>query len=67
MENHLNKVYVNAFTSKADDWIVKLIFETPSRQEALYLEKFVKKMKSKKFIERMIETPTILKNILERK
>ena len=38
-----------------------------SKDEALYLEKLIKKMKSKKFIEKVINNTKILDNILEKR
>jgi putative endonuclease len=38
-------------------------FECIDRSEALFLERFIKKMKSKIFIEKIIQNPEILKDI----
>tara|TARA_R100001369_G_C3287289_1_gene163226 strand:+ start:116 stop:253 length:138 start_codon:yes stop_codon:yes gene_type:complete len=41
--------------------------ETLSKEDAIFLEKFIKRMKSKKFIRKIVDNPGILKDILEKK
>jgi putative endonuclease len=48
-----------------EDWIIKLEFKTRTRDEAIFLERFIKKMKSKKFIEKIISKPAIFTEILK--
>ncbi|PQJ75989.1 GIY-YIG nuclease family protein [Polaribacter gangjinensis] len=55
-----------AFTKIANDWEVKVIFECNNKNEALFIEKFIKKMKSRSFILKIIETPKILSEILSK-
>lgn len=64
---HNNHTYKKSFTKTATDWEVILTFECSNRSEALYLESFIKKMKSKVFIEKIISNPDILKDILSKK
>jgi putative endonuclease len=64
---HNEHLYSNSFTKIADDWELVLSFECIDRVEALYLEKFIKRMKSKVFIEKIITTPQILSEILSKK
>ncbi|MEG9327892.1 GIY-YIG nuclease family protein [Salinimicrobium catena] len=64
---HNSHKLVKAFTKAASDWELKLIFKTNTKEESLYLERFVKKMKSRKFIEKVIEDPEILNDILKYK
>ena len=64
---HNNQVFNNSFSKIANDWILKLIFEQLEKSNILFLEKFVKRMKSRKFIEKLIEEPQILTSILSRK
>jgi len=54
------------YTKGAQDWIVKLKFPTKSRNEAILLERFIKKMKSKNFIKKVISESFILTEILEK-
>ena len=64
---HNHHHFRNAFTNIADDWSLVLEFECLSREEALYLERFIKRMKSKKFTKKVVEKPSILTDILSKK
>jgi putative endonuclease len=64
---HHQHVFKNAFTTSAEDWQLKLSFECESKKEAFCLEQFIKRMKSRVFIEKIISNPTILKEILNKK
>ena len=35
-----------------------------NKEDALYLEKYIKRMKSRKFVQKIIDTPKILEDIL---
>ena len=59
--------FKNSFTKSASDWKIVLKKECKNRNKSLYLEKFVKRMKSKEFIEKVIITPEILDDILNKK
>ncbi len=61
---HLNKAFSKSFTSKSNDWEIVLEYETQTKEESLFLERFIKRMKSKKFIEKVIMYPNILDDIL---
>ena len=43
------------FTSKHRPWELKTLFTVESRSVAMTLEKFIKKQKSRKFIERLVD------------
>ena len=43
------------FSSKHKPWTLKAVFETPSKAEAISIEKFIKKQKSKKLISKLID------------
>ena len=64
---HNQYKYANSFSKIANDWTLALAFECNDRSEALFLERFVKKMKSKIFIEKIIRNPEILSDILSKK
>jgi putative endonuclease len=64
---HNQHEYSNAFSKIANDWTLALAFECNDRNEALFLERFLKKMKSKMFIEKIIQNPEILSDILSKK
>ena len=67
LDLHKNHHFKNAFTNAAEDWSIKLTFQTDSKENAVYLESFIKRMKSKKFIENVIAKPDILLDILRKK
>ncbi|PTX41678.1 putative endonuclease [Christiangramia gaetbulicola] len=67
LDLHNKHHFKNAFTNAADDWTIKLTFNTDSKENALYLESFIKRMKSKTFIEKVINNPSILNQILEKR
>ncbi|NNC70382.1 MAG: GIY-YIG nuclease family protein [Flavobacteriaceae bacterium] len=67
LELHNTRHFKANFTKAASDWKLTLTFECKSKEDDLYLEKFTKKMKSRKFIEKIIENQTILKDILSKK
>ena len=58
--------YEGSFTKIASDWQVVLIFECVSRNQAISLEKFIKKMKSKIFIKKIVSNPDILTEIISK-
>ncbi len=58
--------FTKSFTKSATDWETKLSFECRDKQNAFFLEKFIKRMKSRKFIEKIIDNPLILKDILDK-
>lgn len=64
---HNNHSYQNSFTKTTDDWELIMVFECIDRSESLYLESFIKRMKSKVFIEKIIANPEILKDILSKR
>ncbi len=64
LQQHNQHYFKRNFTKSTDDWILKLSYKCKSKKEALFLEKFIKRMKSKIFIEKIIGNPEILKNIL---
>ncbi|SEP75637.1 GIY-YIG nuclease family protein [Flavobacterium urocaniciphilum] len=64
---HNTHEFKGSFTKIASDWEIKLSFENEQKSNILYLEKFIKKMKSKVFIQKIIENPEILNDILSKK
>jgi len=45
---------ISTFTSKANDWIIKYKKAFNNRADAMQFEKYIKKMKSRKYIEALI-------------
>ena len=64
LNQHNTHYFKKNFTKAANDWVLKLKFETSAKEDAVFLERFIKKMKSKKFIEKVIAEPSILTGIL---
>jgi putative endonuclease len=62
--SHNHHSYKNSFSKIANDWTLVLSFTCENRTDALFLERFIKKMKSKVFIEKVIQNPEILTDIL---
>lgn len=67
LESHNNHAFKNAYTKAANDWKAKLNFKCDNRENAIFLERFIKRMKSRKFIKKIIENPQILNDILSKK
>jgi putative endonuclease len=63
---HNNHSYGGSFTKIAEDWEVVLSFECSSKSQSLLLEKFIKRMKSKIFIQKIVENPKILDQIISK-
>jgi putative endonuclease len=64
---HNQHTYSDSFTKIANDWELVLLFNCSNREEAAFLEKFIKKMKSRIFIEKIINNASILEDILSKR
>ena len=62
---HNNHNYKGSFTKIASDWEIVLDYECLTKNDALFLETFIKRMKSKKIILKIIENNEILKDVLD--
>ena len=60
---HNSGLYNNSFTSKGIPWDLRLSFECDSSEAAYDLERFLKKMKSRIFLEKVIVDSGILVDI----
>jgi len=61
LEQHLEKIYNNkAFTAKANDWKIFLAIKCSKKTQAFAIEKHIKRMKSKKYIENLNTYPEII-------
>ncbi|MCV9929360.1 GIY-YIG nuclease family protein [Flavobacterium sp. LS1R49] len=67
ISKHQKHFYSNSFTKVADDWKIVLTFNCVDKKEAIYLEQFIKRMKSKVFNNKIIADPSILKDILSKR
>jgi putative endonuclease len=61
LNQHFSGFYKGSYTSQTNDWEKKLVIEFSNINQARKAEIFIKKMKSRKFIERLIEDSIWLK------
>ncbi|HZW63087.1 MAG TPA: GIY-YIG nuclease family protein [Flavobacteriaceae bacterium] len=64
LDLHNTHHFKGAFTKIASDWEIAMAFPCTQKKDALFLERFVKRMKSKAFIRKVIAHPEILTAIL---
>ncbi|MDY0780219.1 GIY-YIG nuclease family protein [Tenacibaculum sp. IB213877] len=67
LQQHITHYFKYNYTKAANDWTLVLTYPCQSKENALYLEKFIKRMKSKKLIEKIIVNTSILDDILSKK
>jgi len=63
---HLNHYYDNKYTAKADDWVLFFDFDCDSLSQAMKIEKHIKNMKSKKYIQNLRQYPEIIAKLKSR-
>jgi putative endonuclease len=63
LDEHNSGFYNEAFTVKGIPWELSLSFECESSRKAYELEKFLKRMKSRVFLEKVIVDPNILLDV----
>ena len=63
---HLNDTQVRKFTHKASDWKLVFIVNASTKNQALLIEKHIKSMKSKVYIENLIKYPEMSLKLLEK-
>ena len=66
LNEHINGAFENSFTSKAKDWELILKIENLGYQQARDIEKHIKRMKSKIFIENLKEYPELIEKLKSR-
>jgi len=67
MIKHNTGFYKKSYSRKAKDWQVVLTYTCENKKDAVYLERFIKRMKSRKFVEKIISNQKILKALLDKK
>ncbi|WP_445714864.1 GIY-YIG nuclease family protein [Flavobacterium sp.] len=67
LNEHNSKKYLNSFTCKGIPWELKLSYLCDKSETAYKLERFVKRMKSRSFILKIIEDEAILDGICKNK
>ncbi len=63
---HNTALYANSFTIKGIPWELKWNTEPLSSDVAYRLERFIKSMKSRKFIEKLIVQPHMVDDIISK-
>lgn len=63
---HLEKVFKKSNTVKSNDWELYFSIETENITIALKIERHIKNMKSRKYIENLKKYPTIAQKLIER-
>ena len=66
LDFHLNDEQSRKFTHKADDWGLIFSIECGSKSQGLAIEKHIKSMKSKIYIENLIRYPEMKLKLLEK-
>jgi putative endonuclease len=66
LEQHNAGFYKSASTKVATDWINYLTIECQDRSHALKVESFIKRQKSRKFIQKLKMEPELANEILKR-
>ncbi|NSW45130.1 MAG: GIY-YIG nuclease family protein [Bacteroidales bacterium] len=64
-QEHLSGYFKHSFTSRTDDWELYMLIECSNRFEARKLENFLKRMKSRTFIQRLKSDPFLLDEIMQ--
>ena len=67
LEEHNNVFYPNAYTRKGEPWILKKCFYCEFSKEAYFMERFIKRMKSRDFIEKIINDSSLFYEIMKGK
>jgi putative endonuclease len=63
---HNEAFYGKTFTSKVNDWVVYLEIPCECKQQMFMIEKHIKRMKSKKYIENLTKYPEIIIQLCEK-
>lgn len=66
LEKHMQEYYGAAYTASKKDWQIFLQIECTTIQQALHIEKHIKKMKSKKYINDLVAYPAIVAGLKEK-
>lgn len=63
LNEHLSKKYSDSFTANYDDWVVFLLIDNLEYKESRLIERHIKRMKSKKYIENLVRYPEIVQKL----
>ncbi len=66
LKKHNSAFYTSkSYTAKANDWIQKCILECDDSKQMTRIEKHIKRMKSRKYIEKIIASISIQEQLLK--
>ncbi|RFC53177.1 GIY-YIG nuclease family protein [Brumimicrobium aurantiacum] len=63
---HNNKIYKNAFTGKANDWILFYSYENLDYQIARKIEQHIKNMKSRIYYSNLVKYSEIMEKLIDK-
>ena len=63
MLHNAGKFGGKSYTFKAADWVIFLLIPCESREQAIYVEKSIKKMKSRKYIGNLLKYPEMINKL----
>ncbi|MDP2160362.1 MAG: GIY-YIG nuclease family protein [Flavobacterium sp.] len=66
LDFHLNDIQVRKYTYRATDWKLYFSLKCGSKNQTLAIEKHIKSMKSKIYIENLLKYPEIVEKLLEK-
>lgn len=66
LDFHQNDVQTRKFTYKADDWELIFTIECKSKEQGLSIEKHIKAMKSRVYIQNLMKYPEMTTKLLEK-
>ena len=64
MGQHADKVFIKSFTAKANDWILYYSKDDLGYQQARSIEKHIKKMKSRAYIQNLKTYPEMMAKLM---
>jgi len=66
LSEHNSGLYDRSFTVKGIPWDLRLSFECETSEKAYFLERFLKRMKSRIFLEKVVADSNILLDVLSK-
>jgi putative endonuclease len=63
---HIEKFFLKSFTARAIDWTLFLAIECSTRNQSVGIERHIKKMKTRKYIEDLKRYPEIIIKLKEK-
>jgi putative endonuclease len=67
LADHLDETYGNTkFTAKTKDWILFFFIECENKSQALKIERHIKNMKSRLYIQNLVKFPNISLKLLNK-